>query len=307
MTRKTGFFKAFFGCCCGRDIFYTLRQHSWGRTLFHLFLLSLITGCLIGHFRNDRSTALLDAAESVFTELFGTEICVSDSVASWNWICPVKDPLKPREMALPGGGRFYYTGSSRQVPESLKQVSGTAMVWSPDALGVSVPGPNGSGNCMVINTATGKMEKFSGTSSSLEPIFKKAPEKLPAPVEKMKKENVRDLFTVVAMLVSFFTTCGTVLWNFFITLLYTGIFIGMYRLLNGPSGRLRFLTLGEMWKCGIYAAFPPMAIASLFPILELPLISYETVFMIGLLIYWMAVTAKLERTPSEDEENNANQ
>ena len=58
-----------------------------------------------------------------------------------------------------------------------------------------------------------------------------------------------------------------------------------------------------MWKCGIYASFPPMVIASLFPILELPFVTYETVFMIGLLIYWMAVTAKLERTPVETEEN----
>ncbi|MBR2373255.1 MAG: hypothetical protein IKA87_03385, partial [Lentisphaeria bacterium] len=82
----------------------------------------------------------------------------------------------------------------------------------------------------------------------------------------------------------------------------TGIFMAMYRLLNGPSGRLRYLTLKEMWKCGVYAAFPAMIIASLFPALELPFLSYETVFMMGLLIYWMAVAAKLERTPLSQQE-----
>jgi hypothetical protein len=122
----------------------------------------------------------------------------------------------------------------------------------------------------------------------------------------MQKEKVELFFSALSVLFSVFSIAGSVVWNFFIALLYTGIFMGMYRLLNGPSGRLRFLTLREMWKCGIYAAFPAMAVASLFPILELPLLAYETVFMIGLLVYWMAVIARLERTPTDDEVNNAN-
>ena len=47
-----------------------------------------------------------------------------------------------------------------------------------------------------------------------------------------------------------------------------------------------------------------MVIASLFPILDLPFVTYETVFMITLLIYWMAVIARLERTPFENEESD---
>lgn len=306
MTRHAGFLKAFFGTCCGRDVFYTLRSHSWARTLWHLLLLSCITGFITGYFVHGRNKGLIDAAAAAFSQHFGEEIYVSKRVSNWNWIAPVKDPLRAREMSLPGGGRFYYTGNIRKVPDSLKSVSGTVVIWSPISLAVSVPGSAGAVNCMVIDTLTGKVSQYAGTMNSMAEIFKKAPEKLPLPVKEMKKEKVSEFFVAISALFSIFTTLSTVIWNFFLTLLYTAIFMGMYRLLNGPSGRLRFLTLSEMWKCGIYAAFPVMAIASVFPALELPLISYETVFMIGLLIYWMAVTAKLERTPADDEVNDAN-
>lgn len=301
MTAPAGFFKAFFGACRGRDIFYTLRTHSWKRTLWHLFLLSFITGLIIGKAQSDRVSAYIDLAEEVFTGAFGKEICVSNAVGSWNWICPVKDPLKPRHIALPKGGAFYYTGNSSVVPDSLKNVSGTLVVWSPAQLGVSVPVESGTNNCMIVDTATGRISQFRGTNASLEKIFKETPDKLPYPVESMKKEPVKSFFVVISMLFGLCAMAGTVLWNFVVVLLYTGIFMGMYRLLNGPAGRLRFLTLGQMWKCGIYAAFPAMAVASLFPILELPFFSYETVFMIGLLAYWMAVVSRLERTPLDDE------
>lgn len=305
MTPRAGFFRALLGSCCGRDIFYTLRTHSWGRCLFHLFLLSLITGLVISHVRFERVSAHITAAEELFVQVFGKEVCVTGNTGTWNWVCPVKDPLTPRKIALPQGGMLYYTGNSSIVPDSLKSVTGTLIVWSPAQLGVAVPVGKGSSNCMTVDTASGKLRQFKGSSASLEKIFKETPAQLPRPVKDMKKEPVSAFFMAIASLAGFFMGAGTVLWNFFVTLLYTGIFIGMYRILNGPSGRLRFITLKEMWKCGIYAAFPAMVIASFFPVLELPFFSYETVFMIGLLIYWMAVTAKLERTPKDDEVNNA--
>ena len=301
MTPSAGFFKAFFGACRGREIFYTLRNHSWKRTLWHLFLLCFITGLIIGKVQTDRVATYISAAEELFTGAFGKEICVSDAVGSWNWVCPVQDPLKPRRISLPKGGAFYYTGNSKAVPDTLKSVSGVLVVWSPAKLGVSVPEQGGGSSCMIVDTATGRISRFKGSNASLEKIFKENPDKLPKPVESMKKEPVSGFFTVITMLFGLCAMAGTVLWHFAVALLYTGIFVGMYRLLNGPSGRLRFLTLGGMWKCGIYAAFPAMAVASLFPILELPFFSYETVFMIGLLVYWMAVVSRLERTPLDDE------
>lgn len=306
MTRRTGFWRAFFGTCSGRDIFYDLRLHSWGRCLWHLFLLSLITGIIIGHVRSKRVNGEIDVVESAFTARFGSEIYTNGSVGNWSWIAPVQDPLKPRDMALPGGGRVYFTGNSRAVPASLKDVTGPVFVWSPAALGIAAPVGSGKYNCVILNTAQNTMENFSGSPASLERVFKEAPQKLPMAPEKMKKELCSDFFNGISAAAGFLICCGAVIWNFSLVLLYTGIFMLMYRLLNGPTGRLRFLTLGGMWKCGIYAAFPPMAVAAFFPVLELPFVSYETVFMVGLLVYWMAVAARLERTPCDEKENCEN-
>ena len=306
MTQSVGFLKSFTGCCCGRYIFYTLRHHSWGRTLLHLFLLSLITGIIIGQVKTERFRGQLETFQAVFTGIFGEEIYVTPQAGNWNWIAPVQNPLAPRETTIPGGGKFYYTGNARKIPASLKNVTGTAVVWSPEMLGIAVPAGHGTFNCVTVRTATGEIDRFTGTPASLEKIFTNAPAGIPRQ-EMLKKESVSEFFSGLSALLSFFLCAGTVIWNFFLAVLYTGIFMLMYRLLNGPSGRLRFLSLQEMWKCGIYASFPAMAVAAFFPVLELPFVSYETVFMVGLLIYWMSVTAYLERTSPEQEEQNNEQ
>ena len=48
MSSPVPFWKAFLGTCAGRRIFYSLRFNSWGRVIWHLFLLSFITGVITG-------------------------------------------------------------------------------------------------------------------------------------------------------------------------------------------------------------------------------------------------------------------
>ena len=45
----------------------------------------------------------------------------------------------------------------------------------------------------------------------------------------------------------------------------------------------------------IYAGFPVMLVASCFPAFDLPYLSYSTVFMIGLVVYWLVAVARVER------------
>ena len=301
MSSPVSFLKAFFGTCSGRGIFYALRFNSWGRCIFHIFLLSIISGVIIGQAQIRRAKGSIEAAEVAFTNIFGKEICIDEKRSTWNWVCPAQDSAFAREMALPGGGRFYYTGVASTVPESLKNVTGPLIVWSPDTFAMAVPAGDNSYNSIVIS-ADGTMKRSRGSLKVVTDVFKEKGKKLPADPGKLKKESVSDIFYGISALLGFSLTVGAVLRNFLLVWLYTGLFMGMYRLLNGASGRLHFLTLREMWKCGIYAAFPAMTIASFFPILDLPFVSYETVFMIGLLVYWMAVTAKLERTPVENKD-----
>lgn len=301
MTSTVPFFKALFGTCTGRDIFYALRLHSWGRTIWHLLLLSIVTGLITAYADLNRHEGVLKAGKISFVNIFGEKICVDDQRAPWSWVCPATSPEKPRELLLPNGGRFYYTALSRTVPESLKSATGVVLVWTPSALALAVPTVNGSYDIATVNAA-GRMSRTSGGPEMVQKLFKNVPEKFPQDPAKLRQESVNNVFDAMWFVYAFFLKATLILRNFFLVWLYTLIFMGMYRLLNGPTGRLRFLTLKEMWKCGIYASFPPMIIASLFPILDLPFVTYETVFMISLLIYWMAVVGRLERTPFENEE-----
>ena len=301
MTVRTGFIKSLTGVCSGREVFRPLRFQSWKTIVWHLFLLSLITGIITGIVQTGRIEPDIKAVKIAFTDVFGEKIYAGHKNGAWNWTAPVKTPERPGEMSLPGGGRLYYTGTSRQVPGSLKNTTGAIVIWTPER--VLFLQNNGSGyTALQIKGNSGEMSNLELSAAQLEKVFSGTPAALPPDLQKMPTEDAGAFFDGMTPVLNFFISAGTVLKNFLLVWLYTGIFMAMYRLLNGPSGRLRNITLGEMWKCGIYAAFPPMITASLFPILELPFLSYETVFMMGLLIYWMAVIAKLERTPDYREE-----
>ena len=47
--------------------------------------------------------------------------------------------------------------------------------------------------------------------------------------------------------------------------------------------------------CASCARFPVMLVASCFPAFDLPYLSYSTVFMIGLVVYWLVAVARVER------------
>ena len=300
----TGFFRAFSGTCCGRTIFASLRHQTWGKTVLHLFILSLITGTVVGGIRSCRVNNSAAALEAAFTETFGRELRIDRAKsAPFSALIPAEDPRKPREIALPGRGRLYYTGTARQVPDSLKDARPFLVIWRPDAFYL-VQSEGEKFLIVTQNAATAKMDQRNGSRADVERIFRDAPGALPANFNAMETEKTEALFDAFGSLAGVFLVLWAVGRNFILVWIYTGIFMLMYRVLNGSAGNLRILTPGEMWKCGIYASFPPMVVASFFPALELPFFSFETVFMLGLLIYWMAVMAWIERNPGENEEHN---
>ena len=300
----TGFFKALIGTCSGRAVFASLRTQPWGKTVLHLFIMSLITGVIVGGARAYRVNNGAAALKIAFTETFGRELRIDRSKsAPFSALIPAENPEKPREMALPGRGRLYYTGTARQAPDSLKDDHPFLIVWTPCSLYL-VQNEGGKYLIATQNAVTLKMDRRSASRSDVEQLFRDAPGALPANFNAMDTEKTEALFDAFGSLTGVFLMLWSVGRNFILVWIYTGIFMLMYRVLNGPAGKLHRLTPGEMWKCGIYASFPPMAVASFFPVLELPLLSFETVFMLGLLIYWMAVMAWIERGPAENEEHN---
>ena len=80
----------------------------------------------------------------------------------------------------------------------------------------------------------------------------------------------------------------------------------MFRLTSGGRYPIR-LTYAQFWKTGIYAGFPALLVASAFPALNLPFFTFSTVYMTGLLIYWLYTAHRLERRLAEEEMETANE
>ncbi|MBR2373474.1 MAG: hypothetical protein IKA87_04515 [Lentisphaeria bacterium] len=213
MICETGFIKALWGVCSGREIFRSLRNQSWWRVVLHLFFLSLICGLITANIQFRRIKPNIEAAQVAFDGVFGENVYVDNSRVSWNWVAPVKAPEKFREMAIPSGGRLYYTGTAAgMVPESLKTVSGPIVIWSPEQI-LFAQSVNGKFNAICIDGVSGQMSNREMSAEQLEHIFKSG-RKLPAGLSKLPQENAGELFSGVSALTNCFMCIGTVLRNF---------------------------------------------------------------------------------------------
>ena len=114
---------------------------------------------------------------------------------------------------------------------------------------------------------------------------------------------VSSLFDAVSVSVALLLSLGRFAGVLLLALFYTLIFAGVSRLSLG--NRKTVLNFAQFWKVGVYAGFPVMLVAGCFPALDLPFFSYSTVFMIGLVIYWMIAATRLERSGSDFNEENS--
>ena len=203
MSSSVPFWKAFLGTCAGRQIFYSLRFNSWGRIILHLLLLSIITGFVTAYVEQSRQQGLFEAGKISFTNVFGKEICIDSRRVPWTWVCPAESPEKPREILLPNGGCFYYTALSRTVPESLKNVTGAILVWTPSSLAAALPMGNGIYDFAVVDEK-GAVTRGRGGIEEIKKVFQNVPSKFSPAPEKCRKENVNDIFDGMWFLFGFF-------------------------------------------------------------------------------------------------------
>jgi hypothetical protein len=122
-------------------------------------------------------------------------------------------------------------------------------------------------------------------------------------VESLSAEQIGETLSSIWTFSLFMQNLGLTL---FLPLLYTALFVGVFRFSSGGRYPVR-LTYLEFWKIGIYAGFPAMLVASAFPALALPFFSFSTVYMAGLLIYWLYTASRLERELAAEESDGVNE
>lgn len=299
---QTAFWSALIGTCCGSAVFQRLRYNRWWRVLLHLVLISLLCGAGITAGIYSRIRPQIQLLEERFNQEFG------GFELSKRGILPVKLPDTARVFALPLGGAIDYRPENvfgGGITEKEAQTLGFLFIWRPRLLITAVHleeewmllerTPMAEFGQIQIVPASDLPEVLArqqtvGTHGNSELQLPPGEERIV--ISGTELMNVIRGNVLVSLLLLMFGMC------LLLALLYTAIFTGMFRL-TGGFVRLRNLTGGEFWKIGIYAGFPGMLVASCFPALDLPFLSYGSVFTCGLVFYWLAVVGRIEREKQE--------
>ena len=287
--RPVGFFKALFGSCAGTAIFSALRLNSWLRVIWHLVLLSFLLSLVIASGELRRLTPRLDAAENRFVEAFGSSLlCAPDGIR------PAKDPERARLLEVEPGVAFVYLGSNdgkaALTAEERALAHRMLLVAAPRFFAFAVYSDNRWIGRWQDPAAAGN---FRCSDVELNDVLNR---QLALPKAQWETPAMQiPAASIFRMTRGMLSTGFLLMW--FATLLmlaglYTAIFAIVNRLIGGGK-RFLPLTLGEYWKIGIYAGFPAMLVAAAFPAFDLPFLTYPTVYMIGLVVYWMIAASRV--------------
>lgn len=299
MSAQIGFWNALLGGCRGTRIFSDLRRNSWGRVLLHLFLMAVLCAGFIAVGQGIRSARQVrEFADGFFGSFGGIRI-------DRGGFHPEKEPDKARMFSFSREGRVFYFPAIPQgvvIPAPELQLTEYGVVWTPKLLVMITRLPEARWQCSEIPVGQAAFNPASIRllgEAELAPYLASLRESaavpaIPEGVSYVVGESV--VSTVIAGIgIGLFVI--NFLMVFLLPLLYTAIFVLVFRLTGGRQ--LRSFSLGEFWRIGIYAGFPVMLFASCFPMFDLPFLRYGTVYMIGLVGYWLVIAGRIERAGIE--------
>ena len=298
------FFRSFFGTCCGPYIFRQLRKNSWGRALWHLFLLCFLCSVGVGIGNYLLVKYRWRAAYNNFNEVYGSQLQISE-----NGIAPVREPEKSRRLELPYNSLLIYVSPSgpEVYPDETLRDRNVVILWSSAC--VAIFSRQGEfWQCMAEYRpdekvgASGKMD-FAGFKRNLQEL---------AGLEKSDDwefpEEYKDGFTsfqLFSLVRLSFAVGKAVLYfveGFGLALLTSLLFVLMFKLFS--FNRITIFPFGELWKVAVYTAFPVLLVVNAFPALQLPGTGYyDYLFMIGWAGYLFFVLRYLAQNPDDRDEN----
>ena len=265
------FFSTVFGTCCGPHVFLTLKKHSFGKILGHLFLLCFLCAVIIGVGNYYLLKYKWRATESGFCEIFGTMVYMSKK-----GIAPDKSPEISRRQELPYNGLLLYVspaGAEKDYPDETLKERNFIVLWGQGALSIAFRDRNrwswqsrmSDGTVKLLNDLDyAAMKKHLLELAALKPVddwdF--------GPNVVNETMSSRQLFKLMRLVFSIFKG-GEYFFTTLITVLFCSIF---FALIQGVITRLKnhAMQFGMLWKIFVYAFFPVIIVVSAFPALQLP-------------------------------------
>lgn len=306
---QVGFFSALIGVCRGSAIFSALCGNRWWRVVLHALILIFLLSTAITLGEIYRLHGAFDTTAREFSTVFG------EIKFSREGVTPELEAGKERSLSLPFDGRLVYLPDwKRGVKFSEQDLNAFRYLcfWSQRRLivafnygaeqgwyvGIQQPDPLPGAHENPIMPIYFKAQLLKGDAFSkllAQPALgeKEWPFKEPFELE------CDELLQVALVLFTGTVFCGYFFGTILLTILYIGLFGLMFRL-TGGARRLAVLNFSDFCKIGIYAGFPALIVAACFPALDLPFFGFNTIYMIGLVIYWLSVVSRLEQRSNDN-------
>ena len=291
---KTGFFRALWGSCAGTAIFDDLRFQHWGRAIWHLLLMTLIASLIMfwGIYPALKQIVLRSAA------------VVGDNCGELrfnaNGIFPVENPNKERLFLIAGPTAVTYVPEDcTTLPENFKQGAAQGVIWNGSQCILWFAGTGGIYQYSSINgpLVPGEMMQTDDPAVLLKALKKSSAIKLNLPAGKHQDFSPSQIQAIIKLILP----PGMILILFQRTLVEVVIYILMFSLVFlmmnfRREGRLKFM---EMITLSIYAGFPAMIAGSVASALQLPVLTFNLVYVLGMTFYMVVIMNRLERLRQE--------
>ncbi len=295
---KTGFWRALIGGCSGTAIFSQLSEQRPWRAIWHLFLMTVL------------STLVMTAGvyPAVRTVVLRSIAIVTEHCGGVQWsergLTPLDDPDQVHSFMLPGPLAVNYLpsasptpgeGGRTALPTDFNQDAKAGILWTPDRIGLWKQLDNGTFELSYLADAWGRLNdpRELAAATDLLPELAKAPALVWNGKElsgKFDGDRLRALANLAlapgVALVLFRQTL-------FEVVLYIAMFAIVFTLMSvGRPRRFRFV---QLMVLAIYAGFPAMLAGSVAAALQLPVLSFNVVYVLGMTLYLMVIMNRLER------------
>lgn len=292
------FFKLVMRICVDPSVFKTLRGFPPIKAVVHLGLLALIFSFLIVVARfipaSGRIGRICESLANTFGEVVIDENGISPSVA----------PTEPRHLKLSSTAQLDYFPESKVDLKGLEEGAAKyGVIWSPQLL--SFWGAVSPGKFFLFPLIyRGGLGRFSSRPFSFRDIKRF----VESQSGKRGEFNIQTTFSISALsgvILAYY--CALIFFSSMFVILSLSLF---YALVSGAI--FYFMSVDSafaknfksLFVVAVYAGFPAILVASCFSAFQLPFLDYQTVFLIGFLVYFFIVINGVERENREKSQRN---
>lgn len=310
------FFRTLIAVCSGPSVFPGLMNRNPFRAVFHLLLLCVLLALVISAFRIAGFREPERVISRALTGQFGS-VVVRDGT-----VLPEKNAKQAKSFILTRSLRLDYLPDSAAALKNMgRWRERTGIIWTPrgfllwgavegETAGyVLIPMPLPSRTALALVPSLNGISSAPLSAPEIERYVRKNYYGGEKPLEGAEKTLVFPIPETVAAISSachVFIGVTAFAGLFFSSLMITFLFAAAQSLFT-PKGAKR-PAFPRLMTIMVYAAFPPLIIASLFTALSLPFFGFQTVFLITFFIYQMLAFSAVYRhlnppPPPEDDED----